>query len=298
MRFVTFQFANRVGAGLLRGREIIDLGLAYFQAFRRPFKFIDIGAFLAQDGLERLDKLDLTTLKHDPKMFLPLEAVTLLAPILRPPKLTCLGLNYRDHAAETGQPLPKHPLLFAKAANAVVGQGADVVIPPESTQVDYEAELAIVIKTPGQRIPVERAMEHVFGFTCLNDISARDIQFGDKQWYRGKSFPTFAPMGPMIVTPDELAAGALPISMTLNGVTVQDGNTSNLVFGIPEIVSFVSHAFDLETGDVISTGTPAGVGFARKPPVYLKDGDNLVLTIEGIGSLRNRVVKFAPSEIP
>lgn len=289
MRFVTFQVANRTGAGLVHGKEIVDLGLAFFQAFKRPFKFVDLGDFLAQDGLERLPKLDIAKLKHDPKVFIPLNAATLRAPIRRPPKLTCIGLNYRDHAAEQNQPLPERPLLFAKAANVVIGNEEDVILPPESTQVDYEAELAVVIKDACSRVPAASAMEHVFGFTAVNDVTARDIQHGDKQWYRGKSFATFAPMGPMIVTPDELQADALPISMTLNGVKVQDGNTSNLIFRVPELIEFISAVFPLEPGDVISTGTPAGVGVFRKPPVFLKEGDVMELAIEGIGTLRNRV---------
>ncbi len=293
MRFVTFQYANRTSAGLVRGPDVVDLSLAYFQAFKRPYKFADLGEFLAAGALDRLAKIDFGKLKSEKKVFVPVEAATFLAPIARPPKIICVGLNYRDHAEEQGKPVPDHPLLFAKAPNIVIGPEQEVVLPPQSTQVDYEAELAVIIKDACDRVPAERAMEHVFGFTAVNDVTARDIQYGDKQWFRGKSFRTFAPMGPSVVTPDELRPDSLSIRMTLNGQTVQDGNTQNLIFSIPKLIEFVSASFPLEPGDVISTGTPAGVGVFRKPPVFLKDGDVMELAIEGIGTLRNRVIAAA-----
>ncbi len=290
MKFCTFQCAGRTGAGLIRGKEIVDLGLAFFQAFKRPYKFADLGDFLLQGGPERLAKLDIDSLKRDPRIFVPIAAATFRAPITRPPKITCIGLNYRDHAAEQNQPLPERPLLFAKAANVVVGPDAEVLLPSESSQVDFEAELGVVIKDPCANLTAQDAMDHVFGFTAMNDITARDIQYGDKQWYRGKSFATFAPMGPLVVTPDELKHDALAIGLTLNGGQMQAGNTRDLIFGVPQLLEFVSKVFPLEPGDVISTGTPAGVGVFRNPPVFLKDGDVMEVTIEGIGTLRNRVV--------
>jgi 2-keto-4-pentenoate hydratase/2-oxohepta-3-ene-1,7-dioic acid hydratase in catechol pathway len=220
-----------------------------------------------------------------------LNSVTLLAPVPRPPKLICVGLNYRDHALESKMEIPKVPTIFSKLSSAVIGPGASIVLPKNSTQPDYEAEFAFVIGRGGRHIPAERWQEHVFGYTLINDISARDFQMATTQWLMGKTFDTFAPMGPYIVSADEIPdPHALEISMTINGEVLQHSNTRELIFKIPELIAFLSSVFTLEPGDVVSTGTPAGVGVARKPPRFLKPGDDVVVRVESIGELRNPVV--------
>lgn len=220
-----------------------------------------------------------------------LDSVELLAPIPRPPKFICVGLNYRDHAQEAGLPIPTVPTIFCKFPNVVVGPGADVVLPKASSKPDYEAEFAFVIGRGGRHIPAARAMEHVFGYTIVNDVSARDYQMATSQWLMGKTFDTFAPMGPWIVTKDEIAdPHALDISIEVSGEILQKSNTCELVFKIPELIEHLSTVVTLEPGDVVATGTPGGVGFARKPPRYLKPGEEMVVKIEGLGELRNRCV--------
>jgi 2-keto-4-pentenoate hydratase/2-oxohepta-3-ene-1,7-dioic acid hydratase in catechol pathway len=220
----------------------------------------------------------------------PLADMTLLAPVPRPRKVVAIGRNYREHAAEEGAEQPSAPLVFAKFASSVVGPGADVRWDPGLTgQVDYEAELAVIIGKRTRAVPAERVLDFIFGYTCLNDVSARDLQFGDGQWTRGKSLDTFCPMGPVVATTDELGdAGDLAIRCLVNGEERQSARTSDLFFGVAEIVSHCSQAFTLEPGDVIATGTPAGVGAFRTPPVWLADGDEVVVEIERIGRLVNR----------
>jgi 2-keto-4-pentenoate hydratase/2-oxohepta-3-ene-1,7-dioic acid hydratase in catechol pathway len=222
------------------------------------------------------------------------KAATLLAPIARPPKIICVGLNYRDHAAESGLAIPEVPTIFAKFPTSVIGPRQAIVLPKNSTQPDYEAELAVVIGKGGRHIAAERWQEHVFGYTILHDVSARDFQLATSQWMIGKTFDTFAPIGPGIVTADEIPdPHKLDISLTLNGQVMQDSNTSNLIFKIPQLIEHLSGVFTLEAGDIIATGTPAGVGFVRKPPVYLRPGDEVCIRIEGIGELVNPVVAEA-----
>jgi len=217
------------------------------------------------------------------------------APVPRPGKLICIGLNYRDHAAESNMAIPERPVVFSKFATAVVAPGEAVVLPASSKQVDYEAELAVIIGRRAKSVSANRALEYVLGYTAFNDVSARDFQFADGQWQRGKSCDTFAPMGPTIVTADVIPnPHKLSIKLRLNGKTMQDSNTDNLIFGIPQLISFLSETITLEPGDVIATGTPAGVGFARKPPVFLKNGDKMEVEIEGLGILNSPVV--APAE--
>jgi 2-keto-4-pentenoate hydratase/2-oxohepta-3-ene-1,7-dioic acid hydratase in catechol pathway len=218
--------------------------------------------------------------------------ITRLAPVTRPPKIICLGLNYRDHAIESGAPIPKEPIVFSKYATAVIGPGAPIRLPPDSQKVDYEAELVFVIGKGGRNIPEADAMLHVAGYTCGHDVSARDYQIerGGGQWVIGKTFDTFAPLGPALVTPDELPdPHRLRIQCRLNGQTMQDSNTGQMIFSVPQTIAYLSRVMTLEAGDVVFTGTPPGVGFARKPPVFLKDGDVVEIEIEGIGVLRNPV---------
>ena len=213
------------------------------------------------------------------------------APVPRPAKLICIGLNYRDHAAESNMPIPERPVIFSKFPTSVIAPGEPVVIPPTSQQVDYEAELAVVIGRRAKNVKASRAMDYVLGYTAFNDVSARDFQFSDGQWQRGKSCDTFAPMGQSIVTTDTITdPHKLSIKLVLNGQTMQDSNTDQLIFGVPELIEFLTESITLEPGDVIATGTPPGVGFARKPPVFLKPGDEMEVLIEGIGGLGNPVV--------
>ena len=220
----------------------------------------------------------------------PLSDVLLLSPVPRPGKVICIGLNYRDHAIESGMDIPTSPIVFSKFSTSVTGPGGPVVLPLGSTEVDYEAELAVVIGRRAVQVSEDEAYDHVFGYTNLNDVSARDFQFADGQWQRGKSCDTFAPMGTFIATKEAIPdPHHLAIRFRLNGKTLQDSNTDQLIFSIPELVSFLSQSVTLEPGDVIATGTPPGVGFARKPPIYLQDGDRMEVEIEGLGILENPV---------
>jgi 2-keto-4-pentenoate hydratase/2-oxohepta-3-ene-1,7-dioic acid hydratase in catechol pathway len=216
--------------------------------------------------------------------------VELLAPVPRPGKLICIGLNYRDHAIESKMPIPERPVVFSKFSTSVIGPGEAVVVPSKSQQVDYEAELAVVIGKRAKNVTPEQAYDYVLGYTIVNDVSARDFQFADGQWQRGKSCDTFAPMGQWIVTTDEIPdPHKLSIKLRLNGHTMQDSNTNQLIFGVPELIAFLSESITLEPGDVIATGTPPGVGFARKPPVFLKSGDVMEVEIERIGTLTSPI---------
>ena len=215
------------------------------------------------------------------------------APITHPQKLIGIGLNYRDHVEEIKGQIPKQPLLFGMYANAIIGPDDSIIIPPMSRQVDYEAELGVVIGRRAHHVTPEAAIDYLAGYTIINDVSARDLQFSDGQWLRAKSFDTFAPMGPYLVTRDTLRDGdGLDIELRLNGTTMQKSNTSNLIFKVPELVSHISQIMTLEVGDVIATGTPGGVGFVRNPQVFMKPGDVVEIEIQGIGRLRNRVTEF------
>lgn len=221
----------------------------------------------------------------------PLESVKLCAPIPAPPKILCMGLNYRDHATEAHLEIPKYPVIFAKYSNTVIGSGANIVLPKNSRKPDYEAEFAFVIGGRARHVAAEDWREYVFGYMNANDVSARDYQMSVSQWTMGKNFDTFAPMGPWLVTADEIPdPHNLDISLTLNAETMQSSNTRELIFKIPETIAFLSSVMTLEPGDVILTGTPAGVGFSRNPPRWLAPGDELVVRIDGLGELRNTCV--------
>ena len=219
----------------------------------------------------------------------PIADAELLAPVPRPGKVVAIGRNYREHAEEEGVEPPAAPLIFSKWSSSVVGHGAEIRWDPGLTrQVDYEAELAVVIGRPARRVGIADALAHVLGYTCLNDVSARDLQFGDGQWTRGKSLDTFCPMGPVLVTADELGdAQNLAISCSVDGEVVQKARTSQMYFSVAEIVSHCSMAFTLEPGDIVATGTPSGVGVFRKPPHFLRDGNRVSVAIERIGVLEN-----------
>ena len=210
-------------------------------------------------------------------------------PIPRPGKIVCVGLNYRDHADESAMDLPSAPLLFAKWPNGLIGPGEPIVLPHQTKEVDYEAELGVVIGKPARRVAAERAFDHVAGYVCANDVSARDIQFGDGQWTRGKSFDTFCPVGPMVPAGEITDPQSLSIRCLVNGEALQDGTTADMIFGVAELIAYISDGIELEEGDLVLTGTPPGVGFVRKPPVFLTDGDEVTVEIEGVGSLTNPV---------
>jgi 2,4-diketo-3-deoxy-L-fuconate hydrolase len=221
----------------------------------------------------------------------PLSGARMHAPITRPQKIIAIGLNYEDHAAETGGDIPEKPIVFAKYPNTIIGPGEAIRIPPITEQADYEAELAVVIGRPAKNVSESEALEYVFGYMNGNDVSSRDLQFSEGgQWTRSKSIDTFAPIGPFIATRDEVPDPQnLSIRCILNGEAVQDGTTSDMIFSVAELVAFLSTGMTLVPGDVILTGTPAGVGFARDPEIFLKAGDEVSIEIEGLGTLTNPV---------
>jgi 2-keto-4-pentenoate hydratase/2-oxohepta-3-ene-1,7-dioic acid hydratase in catechol pathway len=223
-----------------------------------------------------------------------LSTVKLLPPIARPPKIICIGLNYRDHAIESNMAIPEVPTVFCKFASSVIGPDDNVVLPKNSTKPDYEAEFAVVIGKAGRYISPDNWQDHVFGYLNLNDVSARDYQLATTQWVIGKTFDTFCPMGPYIVTKDEIAdPHNLDIKMTINGEVLQHSNTKHLIFNIPTLIAHLSRVMTLEVGDIVSTGTPAGVGLGRTPQRWLVPGDEMVVEVEGLGALKNKCVAEA-----
>lgn len=283
MKLITFTLNGTSRLGALRGdQEVIDLNQADSRLPSEMLAFLQAGESalnLAQDAIAQA--------KHT----IPLSSVKLQAPIPRPGKIICIGLNYSDHAAESGQPIPQYPVVFSKYANTIIAPGESIILPKVSTQVDYEAELGFVIGKRGRYISEADALQYVAGYLPINDVSARDYQNRTSQWTMGKTFDTFAPMGPALVTSDEIPdPHNLKISLTIGDKVYQDSNTSNLIFGIPRLVASLSEVMTLEPGDVVSTGTPPGVGFAQKPPRFLQPGDVVSVTIEKLGTLSNPVV--------
>ena len=279
MKLVTFTTStnpNPTPGALINEREVADL-----TAFGHPsiLAFIESGEQALVDARANVARLSR----------IPVSTIKLAAPILRPPRIFAIGLNYQKHAAESNMQVQKVPTVFLKLSNSVVGPDHPIILPRISTQPDYEAEFAVVIGKPGYQIPAARAMEHVFGYTIVNDVSARDIQLATSQWTLGKSFPTFTPIGPAITTADEVPdPHNLAISLTINGEMLQSSNTNDLIFKVPALIEHLSSLTPLEAGDIISTGTPEGVGLGRKPQRWLKPGEEIVVTIEKLGSLRNR----------
>jgi 2-keto-4-pentenoate hydratase/2-oxohepta-3-ene-1,7-dioic acid hydratase in catechol pathway len=283
VRLVTVQTAKGPRACALADGKYVDLNEADSSLPASVRELIALGGSGIQQARSALSN---ARARLDP------ESATLLAPVPDPRKIICLGLNYRDHAAESGVDVPSEPILFSKYPTALIGQGATILLPPVSEEVDYEAELVVVIGPGGRDIAKERAYEHVAGYAVGHDVSARDWQLRKpgKQWMAGKTFDTFAPVGPYLVTIDEVPdPHALGIRLRLNGQTMQDSNTSQLVFRVDEVVAYLSRIFTLEPGDLIFTGTPPGVGMARKPPVWLAPGDVVEVEIDGLGTLRNPV---------
>lgn len=275
MKLVSFSAADgkvRPGALIEKDTKIVDLS----------DRFVDALAVIAS-GASSVDLRSAATFG--------IGAVRLHAPLANPPRVFAIGLNYRDHAKESGFDIPKVPVVFFKLTTSIIGPDENIVLPKNSTEPDYEAELAFVIGKGGYRIPAAAWREHVYGYTIVNDVSARDVQFATSQWSMSKSFPTFCPMGPAIVTADEIAdPHTLAIGLSIDGEVLQNSNTSEFVFGIPQLIEHLSSITPLLPGDVVSTGTPPGVGLGRRPKRWLKPGETVTATIEGLGSLTNPVV--------
>ena len=309
MRLVTFLRLGEPRLGAVAGEQVIDLNAAYqhmqesagtprareLAAAVLPPDMVgflasgDQALAAAREVVEHVTSMDRAALA-DKGIVYPLKAVTLKAPVPRPTKLILVGLNYRDHAEEAKMKIPEEPTLFSKYALSVIGPGEAIRIPKVSDKIDYEGEFAFVIGKGGKDIPRERALDYVAGYTIVHDVSCRDYQMRTGQWMIGKTFDTFAPMGPYLVLKDEIPdPHTLDLTLRLNGVVMQHSNTRNLIFNVYDLIAYMSQVFTLEPGDVVSTGTPAGVGFARKPPVFLKPGDTVRIEIAGLGALENPV---------
>jgi len=281
VRFATIQQNGHDEPAVVDGGQLIGLSEAGFP---------DVLSVIA-GGADALDRARRHVHAPPRTSPLPFEHAAFRAPIPKPPKLICIGLNYRDHAAEAKMAIPEVPTVFSKYNTSITGHGCPIVLPKNSAKPDYEAEFAVVIGKGGRHIAEDAWRDHVFGYTIVNDVSARDFQMATSQWMIGKTFDTFCPFGPAVVTADEIEdPHNLAISLELSGDIMQQSNTSNLIFNVPQLIAYLSGVFTLEPGDIIATGTPAGVGFARTPPRYLKAGDEIRIRIEGLGELFNPVV--------
>ncbi len=291
MKLVRFVAGGKavIGAVSADGASVVDLAAASGDAGHFP---ASMSAFLAR-GAEGLADATAVVATASGDSVHGLANVTLLAPVGDPGKIMCIGQNYRDHCEEQNQPIPEKAILFSKYATALNDPNAEIPLLAISTHIDYEAELAVVIGGPGgggRNISEADALNHVAGYLCANDVTARDIQKGDGQWVRGKSPDKFFPIGPFLVTADEIEdPHNLDISLTLNGETMQKSNTLNLIFRIPYLIAYLSQSMTLLPGDILSTGTPGGVGVFRNPPIFLKAGDEVAVTIAGLGTLVNTV---------
>ena len=272
MRLVSYSSDRGIRAGVLRDGSVFDAGES-------------IRDLLAHDSLESIE----ASVTGDG---LPLSHVALAPPVPDPDKIVCIGLNYRSHAEEAGIDPPATPTFFAKFRNALVAHGREVALPQSSGKVDYEAEVAFVIGRRCHEVDEEEALDHVAGYTLLNDLSARDLQFATPQWMPGKVFDGSAPCGPALVTPDEAGPhDAIEIALELNGETMQSASTADLIFSVPALVAHLSRLMTLEPGDIVSTGTPAGVGSTRQPRVWLKPGDEIAVTSPTLGRLETRIAE-------
>lgn len=269
MKYVSYLRAGRPAVGMVDGETVVPL----------------TGVDDVSVGIEALRGAQADETARE-----QLSAITLLPSSATPRRVICVGLNYSDHIAETKRDLPEYPVLFPKFASSLIGAYDDIVLPPESHQVDWEGELAVVIGRAGRRIRREDAAEHVLGFSTANDITMRDYQYKTHQWMQGKAWDDSTPIGPWIITPDEVDLNGAAISTTVNGVEMQRSDLGKLIFDVPFLVSALSEFTTLQPGDVILTGTPGGVGYRRDPQVFLQIGDDVTVSIEGVGAVSNRVV--------
>ena len=289
MRLLTFEAHGHPRSALLRDGRVYDIWGDASRGARTTDRTMEA---ILEGGL--LDEIE--PLEGDDGV--PVEGLQLLPPLTRPGKIICIGLNYRAHAEEQGKEPPETPTFFAKFRNALAAPGATVPLPPWSSRVDYEAEVAFVVKDRCKDVPESEAMEHLAGYMLLNDLSARDFQFKTPQWMPGKTFDGAAPCGPALVTPDEAGPhDAIEIELTLNGELMQSGSTADLVHSVPALVAYLSQLMTLEPGDVVSTGTPAGVGSLRDPRVWLKTGDEVVITSPQLGVLETRFGGLTPNGV-
>jgi 2-keto-4-pentenoate hydratase/2-oxohepta-3-ene-1,7-dioic acid hydratase in catechol pathway len=280
MRLITFRDgAGDPRPGALTDKGIVDLSQHGFHSV----------AEVIQGGADALDKATAAVKKNE--AWIAEDKAKILTPLRNPPRIFCVGLNYRDHAVESKMEIPKVPTVFFKLTSAIAAPGEPIRLPSLSKQPDYEAEFALVIGKHGKNISRDQWKEYVFGYTILNDVSARDIQLSTSQWILGKSFDTFCPIGPAIVTKDEIAdPHALSIQLSIDGEILQKSNTRELIFKAPDLISYISSITALEPGDIISTGTPAGVGLGRTPQRWLRPGETITIEVEGLGKLTNPVV--------
>jgi 2-keto-4-pentenoate hydratase/2-oxohepta-3-ene-1,7-dioic acid hydratase in catechol pathway len=290
MRLVTYDSQRKWRAGIIVKDKVIDASLAAQTAGIHPGN-----GEISNRAIIQLSRVEQSKLEETARELagsnrggvLSMNEVLLGPPIPDPDKIICLGLNYISHAEEAGLKPPEVPILFAKYRNALTGPTSPIILPKMSREIDYEAELAVVIGKRGKDIPVENALEHVAGYMAFHDVSARDLQFRAGQWLSGKSLDTFAPCGPCLVVNEIDDPQNLNISTRLNGQTLQNSNTKHMIFSVAETIAYISQLMTLEPGDIIATGTPEGVGFKRTPPIFLKDGDVVEVEVEKIGTLRN-----------
>jgi 2-keto-4-pentenoate hydratase/2-oxohepta-3-ene-1,7-dioic acid hydratase in catechol pathway len=313
MRIVTYQHERQSRVGAQLEGQIVDLNRAYQALLNHSSNIDELAVADARVPADMIGLLrggetslraareaaafvraQLAASDNSPGLegiVYAMERVSVLPPVLHPSKVICLGLNYRDHAVEAGMAVPEYPVLFHKVAGSLIGHNQPIVVPRISSKIDYEGELAIIIGRRGKYIAEDEALSYVAGYTVANDVSARDLQFRTSQWTTGKMLDTFGPLGPALVTRDEVVdPNALSIKTTLNGQVMQNGNTADMIFRVPFIVSYISEIVTLEPGDVILTGTPPGIGNTRTPQVFMKPGDAITVEIEGLGKLTNPVV--------
>jgi len=288
MKLVSFAISAQSGYGILTGEEIAVLSGAAFPA--SLLEMIQAGAPLFEQAAAafRANRLPL----------IPAASAALKPPVSNPSKVVAIGLNYWDHCREQHLEPPSVPIVFTKFTTSIIGPGDTITFDPAlTTQVDYEVELGVVIGKTARCVPLEHALDYVFGYTVINDVSARDLQFSDKQWVRAKSLDTFCPVGPCITTADEIPdPQALKLKTIVNGQVLQDSSTREMIFGVADLIRRLSHSFTLLPGDLIATGTPDGVGVFRKPQIFLQDGDQVTVEIENIGQLHNHVATFASKQ--
>ncbi len=286
MRLATILIGTHPRAAIWRGDAYVDLQASHAGLPASVRALLEGGSQLLQLAQEVAGRPD--------TVCYPADQVRLLPPVSDPQKILCIGLNYRDHAAESAAPIPRDPVLFSKFNNALIGHGEPIRLPPVSREVDYEAELVIVVGRKAYNVKVQEALDYVAGYTIGHDVSARDWQLkkDGKQWLAGKTFDTFAPTGPWLVTADEIPdPQALDIRLRLNGQLMQQSNTAQMIFGAAQLLAYISQVVTLLPGDLIFTGTPSGVGFTRKPPVFLRAGDVVEIEVGQLGLLRNPVVQ-------